>query len=91
MNLSGKVELANEVFTLEDKQEVICCKCDTDEKGDPIMRRKGEAFLAGAAHTPYNAGANYICKDHLDKDVIIVDSVTFSVVHRNPIQSGDVR
>lgn len=94
MYLSRKVALANEVFTIEDNQEVICeicSECGTDEKGNPIMYRKGEAFLAGAAHTPYNGEANFICKDHLDKDAVIVDSVTFSVVSRDPAQPSDVR
>ena len=89
-----KVKFVNEVFTIKDGQEVMCRKCgihDLDEKANPKVYRKGEVFLAGAAHTPYNGKANFICKDHLDKDAVIVDSVTFSVVNRSPVPFSDVR
>lgn len=59
----------NEVFQLDDGDEVCCYHCLS--QGDRTTHKKGEAFLAGPGHTPYNAEANYICREHLDADAVI--------------------
>jgi hypothetical protein len=58
------------VFNLEPGQEVACFFCL--ENGNHRGYTFGEAFLAGADHTPYDGNANYVCKTHLDDDAVIV-------------------
>lgn len=59
-----------EVFDLDPGEEVGCYFCMA--QGGHQNYGRGEAFLAGPDHPPYDANANYICKDHLDPDVVIV-------------------
>lgn len=56
----------NEVFQLEEGQQVGCYHCGGNE-----TYRRGEAFLAGPGHTPYDGNANYICRAHLDADAVV--------------------
>lgn len=61
--------MLKEVFDLEDGQVVgcyFCMKC-----GSHADYKKGEAFLAGPDHSPYDGNANYICIDHLDDEVAL--------------------
>lgn len=54
-------------------EEVECYFCQQENNHAPKSYRRGEAFLAGAGHSPFNGQANYICKAHLDDDVVIHD------------------
>ena len=52
----------NPVFRIpEDEYDAECYFC-----GKHV---KGEMYLTGPSHSPYNAEANYHCEDHLDTDV----------------------
>lgn len=66
--------MENYVYPLTDEGEVACaiCRLGREIVPEPYYK-KGEAFLAGAGHSPYDGNANYICKDHLDPDAIIVE------------------
>ena len=59
----------NTVFELEPDDEVSCIFC----RGGTF--RRGEAYLAGAGHSPYNGNANYVCREHLDEDAVVYDTV----------------
>lgn len=67
----------NLVFALEIGDDVCCIYCPRD-----LTYRRGEAFLAGAGHSPYDGNANYVCRDHLDSDAVIYDPVTHADVPR---------
>ena len=58
----------NIVFELEPDDEVSCVFCTRGE-----TYRRGEAFLAGPGHSPYDGNANYVCRNHLDSDTVIHD------------------
>ena len=58
----------NTVFELEPGEEVYCFFCG----GDDTFKRGG-AFLAGPTHSPLNGNANYVCRNHLDRDAVIHD------------------
>ncbi len=64
----------NEVYELNADDEVGCYFCMED--GKHATYRRGEAYLAGPGHTPYNGEANYVCKQHLDADAVICDPHT---------------
>lgn len=66
------VSYENEVYDLEDGEEVTCYFCSLDNYERQGFYKKGEAYLAGPGHSPMDGNANYICKDHLDFDAIIV-------------------
>lgn len=59
----------NIVFDLDDDEAVACLVCQ--HQGIHTSYRKGEAYLAGPAHTPCDGNANFICKQHLDSDAVI--------------------
>lgn len=59
----------NTVYPLEDGEAVTGYHCL--RAGNDRRYRKGEAFLAGAGHSPCDANANYICRQHLDPDAVI--------------------
>lgn len=59
----------NTVFELDPGEEVCCVHCR-----DGTTYRRGGAYLAGPGHTPYNANANYVCRDHLDADAMVFDT-----------------
>lgn len=58
-----------EVFDLEDGEEVGCFYCQAAR--DFRTYRRGEAFLAGPDHPPFDGNANYICRWHLSGDAIL--------------------
>jgi hypothetical protein len=60
-----------EVFALEPGEEVGCYFCM--ERGNHKSYGRGEAFLAGPDHIPYDANANYVCRAHVDEGAIIID------------------
>lgn len=45
----------------------------TDDRGHCWNCRRETPLLAGAGHTPYNAEANYVCRQCLDPDATIYD------------------
>lgn len=59
----------NLVFDLQLGERVCCyfCVCRDDHR----EYTKGEAFLAGPGHSPFDANANYVCRKHLDADAVI--------------------
>ena len=61
----------NTVYELGFTEEVGCYFCQKDFPLNRKLYKRGEAFLAGAGHSPFNANANYICKEHLDNDAVI--------------------
>jgi hypothetical protein len=61
----------NDVYELNSGDEVSCVHCVS--VGDHTTYRRGQAYLAGPGHTPYNGEANYVCREHLDKDAVIHD------------------
>jgi len=61
-------------FPLDDRDEVECVICRSFR--DHTAYKKGEAFLVGAAHPPYDGNANYVCKEHLDPQFSIVEEST---------------
>lgn len=62
----------NVVFAIGDLEEVQCSRCLSLECFD--FYRKGEAFLAGPAHSPMDGNAHHICRKHLDADAVISES-----------------
>jgi len=56
----------NTVYDLEEGEEVSCVFCRHGE-----TYRRGEAYLAGPSHTPYDGSAHYVCASHLDGDAVI--------------------
>lgn len=62
-------EAENIVFDLSEDEEVGCYFCIAD--GSSNSYRKGQAYLAGPAHSPCDGNANFVCKDHLDADAVI--------------------
>lgn len=67
------MSIENTVFKLGFTEEVECYFCQKEQNGKPNRYKRGEAFLATAAHSPCDANANYICKEHLDDDAVIED------------------
>lgn len=37
---------------------------------------KGEAFLTGPGHSPFDGEAHYFCREHLDSDAVITEGVS---------------
>lgn len=62
-------ESENAVYDLEPGETVTCHHCK--DAGNSKEYSHGQAFLAGPAHSPFNGGANHICKAHLDADAVI--------------------
>lgn len=62
----------NDVYELDIGDEVCCAHCMSGTHNYPTYKR-GEAYLAGPGHSPYNGEANYVCREHLDKDAVIHD------------------
>lgn len=58
-------------FELDPGEEVSCYYCMNGR--EYRLYRRGEAFLCGADHSPYDGNANYICKEHLEPDAVIHD------------------
>ncbi len=66
--------MGNEVFDLDEGQQEPCRHCLDGTHGEVKRYAKGEAFLAGPGHTPYNGEPNFICREHLDRDAVICGS-----------------
>lgn len=66
------MDYQKDVYDLEPGQEVGCYFCMQQGCHDRYV--KGQAFLAGPDHSPYDGNANYICTRHLDEDVALPDS-----------------
>ncbi len=67
--LDRKMSSENNVFDLEDGEEVSCLHCIA--LCCYTTYKKGEAFLAGPRHTPYDGNANHVCRKHLDSDAVV--------------------
>ncbi|MBU9200252.1 hypothetical protein KTD31_02380 [Burkholderia multivorans] len=61
------------VFNLEPGQTVTCYHCEQNSPGRSPLYGFGEAFLAGADHSPYDGNANFVCRAHVDKDAELPD------------------
>ena len=61
----------SDVYNLEEGEEVGCFECM--RQGDYTDYGVGEAFLCGPDHSPYDANANYHCREHLDSDAVIYE------------------
>ena len=59
----------NVVYHLEPDEEVACYFCQLERHHR--LYKQGEAFLAGAGHSPLDGNANYVCEDHLDSDAVV--------------------
>lgn len=70
-----------EVFDLEDDEEVGCFYCL--EARDFTTYRRGEAFLAGPDHPPFDGNANYICRRHLSRDAILPTGTEPTTEHQS--------
>lgn len=64
----------NEVYDLEDNEEVHCYECL--RQGCRETYGKGQAFLAGPGHSPCDGNANYMCMEHLDDDAVMPSGKT---------------
>lgn len=62
-----------DVFELESEETVMCFFCQEEPCNMDKEYKKGEAFLAGADHPPFDANANYICREHLADNATIID------------------
>jgi hypothetical protein len=60
----------------------VCCYFCMDDHPQPEYHR-GEAFLASAAHTPWDGNANYVCTDHLDRDAVVQRGGVFGHIVRD--------
>lgn len=63
----------NNVYHLQEGEEVDCAHCISAKIYPYRVYTRGQAFLAGPNHTPWDGNANYICRDHLDEDATIVE------------------
>ena len=59
-----------DVYDLDEGEEVGCYYCQAEHHYQSY--KKGEAFLAGPDHPPFDGNANYICHDHLSPEAIII-------------------
>lgn len=65
----------NRVFALTDSDgEVTCHRCI--QLGCDTTYGKGEAFLTGPGHSPFDGEAHYFCRKHLDKDATIAEGIS---------------
>lgn len=62
----------NEVFDIEDGQREPRRHCLDGTHSEVKLYAKGEVFLAGPRHTPHNGEANFVCRNHLDRDAVVV-------------------
>ena len=69
------------VYELDEGEAVGCYFCA--ENGNHASYQRGEAYLAGADHSPHDASANYVCRRHLDAGVVIVDLATTLTILEN--------
>lgn len=58
---------SEEAYNLEPGEEVSCYQCAKD--GNHTQYKRGEAFLVGPGHYPYDGNANYFCKACLSPDL----------------------
>lgn len=58
-----------DAYHLEPGEEVSCYQCAKDR--NHAQYKRGEAFLVGPGHYPYDGNANYFCKAHLSPDVTV--------------------
>jgi hypothetical protein len=58
-----------DVFDLEQDEQVSCYYCSQDRKN--MLYGRGEAFLAGPDHPPYDGNANHICRKHLSPEALL--------------------
>lgn len=70
-----------EVFDLEDDEAVGCFYCQ--EARDYTTYRRGEAFLAGPDHPPFDGNANYICRRYLSDDAILPTGAEPTTEHQS--------
>lgn len=55
-----------DAFHLNPGEEVSCYQCSKD--GNHTQYKRGEAFLVGPGHAPYDGSANYFCVACLSPD-----------------------
>lgn len=58
-----------DVYNLDEGQEVSCYYCIEDH--NHTQYRRGEAFLAGPDHAPFDGNANFICREHLSPRAVV--------------------
>ncbi len=63
-------------YELEEGDQVSCYFCMNENNGDQNTYGKGDAYLCESGCPPFDGNANYVCKDHLDPDIIIVTPTT---------------
>ena len=56
-----------DAYHLEPGEEVSCYQCSKD--GNHTQYKRGEAFLVGPGHYPYDGNANYFCKGCMSSEV----------------------
>jgi hypothetical protein len=56
-------------YELEPDDDVSCYFCLIE--GEYKSYGRGEAYLCEAGCPPFDGNANYVCKGHLDSDVIV--------------------
>ncbi len=63
----------NDVYELEVGDVVSCYFCI--QHGKHHSYRRGEAYLCspGSPSNPGSRNANYVCKNHLDRNAIVID------------------
>lgn len=64
-------------WNLAPEEEASCYFCM--QEGDYPSFKRGEVFLVGPEHPPYDANANYVCKRHLSPGFKIEDPEVFQV------------
>lgn len=74
-NVAAQSVLSEDAYHLEPGEEVSCYQCAKD--GNHTQYKRGEAFLVGPGHYPYDGNANYFCKGCLSPDVKVWEP-TFS-------------
>ncbi|MGP1715600.1 MAG: hypothetical protein ACTS9Y_00340 [Methylophilus sp.] len=65
----AEIDDSNAVYDLEPEEKVTCFFCMESSNYQEYGR--GDAFLAGPGHSPFNGSANHVCKNHLAHDAVI--------------------
>ncbi|MYM92405.1 hypothetical protein [Duganella vulcania] len=69
MIVTAQNVLSNNAYHLTLGEEVSCYQCSKDS--NYTQYKRGEAFLVGPGHHPYDGNANYFCKGCLSPDVTV--------------------
>lgn len=59
-------------WELKKDEEVGCYFCM--QEGKHKTYKRGEAYLVGSDHTPYDGNANYVCEQHLQRNAVKHDA-----------------